>query len=387
MMRPAVSLDPASEKSQSLHFPVSAPSLSGPPGPEPRGRARGEETEASTSHQPDQESGTLTAGPAVGAAVVTDDVGTFNGGSYRISHRDCNSILTIQLAVGCPLDAKSGSMVAMSSTMTLKGQVKFSMKKVISGADVKSSRYVGPGELILAPLMLGDIASIRLSGNENWSVGHDAFLACTQGVVKDHKRQGLGKALFSGEGLWVYRLSGTGLMWLTSCGAIIRKDARHPFGLHFIWAIRRPRLTVETASPRRTVHCGQQPPGCLEHKIRPRKSRLGRHHLQPGLRRGTGMQVHRSRNRLYPDKKCGQLREPLRADLLLPETPPYLNNPRLTVASTQIESLKCLFRRPRRSGLISSYSASLRGCGTAAEVYSVSHEDLPSEGESPFKIG
>lgn len=37
-----------------------------------------------------------------------DNVGTFNGGSYRISHRDTNSLLTIQLAIGCPLIMKPG---------------------------------------------------------------------------------------------------------------------------------------------------------------------------------------------------------------------------------------------------------------------------------------
>ena len=37
-----------------------------------------------------------------------DDVGTFNGGSYRISHRDTNTILTLQLAMGCPITAKPG---------------------------------------------------------------------------------------------------------------------------------------------------------------------------------------------------------------------------------------------------------------------------------------
>lgn len=48
-------------------------------------------------------------GQFVGAqSTAADDVGTFNGGSYRISHRDSNSILTIQLAMGCPLTAKPG---------------------------------------------------------------------------------------------------------------------------------------------------------------------------------------------------------------------------------------------------------------------------------------
>lgn len=112
----------------------------------------------------------------------------------------------------------------MSPSITLKGELKFSVKKMIAGADMTTSRYVGPGELLLAPPMLGDITSIRLTGQESWVVGHDAFLAATQGIIKDHKRQGLGKAIFSGEGLFVYRISGTGIMWLTSFGAIIRKD-------------------------------------------------------------------------------------------------------------------------------------------------------------------
>jgi uncharacterized protein (TIGR00266 family) len=155
---------------------------------------------------------------------VLDDVGTFNGGSYRISHRDSNTILTIQLAMGCPMQAKPGAMIAMSPSITLKGQFKFSMKKIIAAADVGTTHLIGPGEILLAPPMLGDITSLRLNGNEMWSVGQDAYLASTQGIIKDYKRQSLGKAMFSGEGLFVYKMSGTGLLWLTSFGAIIRKD-------------------------------------------------------------------------------------------------------------------------------------------------------------------
>lgn len=184
-----------------------------------------------TSHPGNLISGAPPADHFVGAGATCDDVGTFNGGSYRISHRDCNTILTIQLAMGCPMEAKPGAMIAMSPTVTLKGAVKFSMKKMMAGADIGTSTYIGPGEVLLAPYMLGDITSIRLTGNEHWSVGHDAYLASTQGVHKDYKRQGLGKAMFSGEGLWVSKISGKGLLWITSFGAIIRKDVSLSFGL------------------------------------------------------------------------------------------------------------------------------------------------------------
>jgi uncharacterized protein (AIM24 family) len=102
-------------------------------------------------------------------------------------------------------------MIAMTPTITLKGAIKFSMKKLLGG-DISHSTYTGPGELLLAPTALGDITNIRLAGDEQWSVGRDAFLACTQGVVKEYKR------------LFVYKISGSGILWLTSFGAIIRKD-------------------------------------------------------------------------------------------------------------------------------------------------------------------
>jgi uncharacterized protein (AIM24 family) len=163
--------------------------------------------------------------PDAGVSEVSDDVGTFNGGSFRISHRDSNTILTVQLAPSAPFIGKPGSMIAMSHSVTLKGQFKFSMKKLVVGAaDMGSSTFTGPGEVLLAPPMLGDISTIRLDGNQTWSVGHDAYLASTQGVVRDYKRQGLSKAMFSGEGLFVYKMSGVGLLWITSFGAIIKKN-------------------------------------------------------------------------------------------------------------------------------------------------------------------
>lgn len=119
-------------------------------------------------------------------------------------------------------------MIAMTPSIILKGAVKFSMKKLLVGGDLAHSTYTGPGELLLAPTALGDITSIRLTGSEQWSVGRDAYLAATQGVTKEYKRQGIGKAMFSGEGLFVYKISGTGLLWISSFGAIIRKDVSYP---------------------------------------------------------------------------------------------------------------------------------------------------------------
>lgn len=112
----------------------------------------------------------------------------------------------------------------MSPSVMLKGAYKFSMKKLVTGAEMATSTYTGPGEILMAPPFLGDITTIRFSGSETWNVGKDAYIASTQGVVKDTKNQGISKAFFSGEGLFVYKISGTGLLWVSSFGAIVRKD-------------------------------------------------------------------------------------------------------------------------------------------------------------------
>ncbi|KAK1094011.1 hypothetical protein LTR48_001209 [Friedmanniomyces endolithicus] len=130
------------------------------------------------------------------------------------------------LAIGCPLTVKPGLMIAMSPTMTLKGNFKFGVKKFLVGGEMAHSTYTGPGELLLAPHALGDISNLRLTGQDLWSVGRDAFMACTAGVTKDYKAQSISKALFSGEGLFVYKIGGVGICWIQSMGAIIRKDLR-----------------------------------------------------------------------------------------------------------------------------------------------------------------
>lgn len=53
------------------------------------------------------------------SSAVEDNVGTFNGGSYRISHRDTNSLLTVQLAMGAPLTVKPGLCSASSDRVSL----------------------------------------------------------------------------------------------------------------------------------------------------------------------------------------------------------------------------------------------------------------------------
>lgn len=153
----------------------------------------------------------------------------------------------------------------MSPTISLRGSLKFSLKKLLIGGEMAHSTFTGPGELLLAPSGLGDIVVLRLdqrSGinidpssssstigsavtadrgatggatQQQWTLSRDAFLACTQGVSKEYKAQGVGKGMFSGEGWFVYRMGGVGLVWITSFGAIVRKDVSSVFPFFSPW--------------------------------------------------------------------------------------------------------------------------------------------------------
>jgi uncharacterized protein (TIGR00266 family) len=162
--------------------------------------------------------------PALGS--LADTVGQFNGGYYKIDHRDTNALLSVTLQPNAPFYAQPGAMVAMSPEITLKGKFKFSFKKMLTGGDMSISTYTGPGEVLLAPAIWGDIVPIQLDGSTQWSVGKGGFLAMTHGVVKETKSQGLGKAMFSGEGLFLHRISGTGIVFVTSLGAIIQRQLK-----------------------------------------------------------------------------------------------------------------------------------------------------------------
>ncbi len=135
-------------------------------------------------------------------------------------------MLNVRIPQGIVVRSKPGAMVQMSPSITIQGKIKFSMKKMFTGSEMAESSYTGPGEVSLAPRLFGDITAIPINGDEGWTLGKDAFLACTGQVVKENKTQGFGQAFFSGEDLFVYRIGGQGTLWVSSFGAIVSRDVR-----------------------------------------------------------------------------------------------------------------------------------------------------------------
>lgn len=113
-------------------------------------------------------------------------------------------------------------MVHMAGTIQLAGKTKFSFSKLLTGGEMHESSYTGRGKVMLAPTLFGDIFTLQIDGRAQWRIGKDSYLASTGEVIKENKMQGLSKALFSGEDLFVYNVYGNGLMWLKSFGAVDR---------------------------------------------------------------------------------------------------------------------------------------------------------------------
>ena len=98
-----------------------------------------------------------------GSFTVQDTIGTFEGLNYRIDHRDSNSILHLTLQQGYEVKAKPGAMVTMQPSVQIRGNFKFSIKKMVSGGEMAESSFTGPGEVVLAPDVWGDIVPVRVS--------------------------------------------------------------------------------------------------------------------------------------------------------------------------------------------------------------------------------
>lgn len=110
------------------------------------------------------------SGPAPGASsthgavfTVQDTIGTFEGVTYRIDHRDSNSILHFSLQPGYEVKGKPGAMVTMQPSVQIRGNFKFSFKKMVTGGEMSESWFTGPGDVILAPEIWGDIVPIQVS--------------------------------------------------------------------------------------------------------------------------------------------------------------------------------------------------------------------------------
>ncbi|HEX8098136.1 MAG TPA: TIGR00266 family protein, partial [Pyrinomonadaceae bacterium] len=141
------------------------------------------------------------------------------------------SLAVVRLQPEQSILAEAGAMVSMSGNVELQSQMKGglfgALKRAAGGESAFVSTFTargGPGEVTFAPGAPGDIAGLELN-NQSFFVQSSSYLAGDASLVVDTKWGGA-KTFFSGEGLFVLQVSGTGLLLISSFGAIHRKSLK-----------------------------------------------------------------------------------------------------------------------------------------------------------------
>jgi uncharacterized protein (TIGR00266 family) len=144
----------------------------------------------------------------------------------EILYRPSYSMAIIDLAPMEELRVESGSMVSMTEGITLQTRAEGGLLRSLSRSLLGSESFFlnvfkAPdfgGQINLAPTMPGDMMILDMKG-ESLLVQGGSYVASSMGVEIDTKWGGA-KTFFASEGLVMLRARGTGLLILSSYGAI-----------------------------------------------------------------------------------------------------------------------------------------------------------------------
>ncbi len=146
---------------------------------------------------------------------------------FHITAQDSFPLLQVQLQHGQALKAKWNSMTAMGAGIQLTGKMDGGFLKALwRGFSAESfflQNYLAERDswVWLGCDAPGSIMPLQLEKGESWLVNKGGFLAGTSGIDVSTKVQSLGRSLFSGEGMFVVKISGPGLAFLSSFGAMV----------------------------------------------------------------------------------------------------------------------------------------------------------------------
>lgn len=153
--------------------------------------------------------------------------GEYNGFRYEIF--DSNSTTaTIRIHIPAEETVKAipGCMLATSPNIIIKGKMKRTLKAMVGPDSVRSQTFTAkdsPGWVILAPGFYGSMTAVPIQDNEI-CVGDNAFLASIGEVESTSVSQSAKKAMFSGHGMFVKKVKGTGVVFVCAVGSLMSME-------------------------------------------------------------------------------------------------------------------------------------------------------------------
>jgi uncharacterized protein (TIGR00266 family) len=144
----------------------------------------------------------------------------------EILYRPSYSLAKVTLSPNEKIRTEAGAMVSMSADLAVETQARGGLlsslaRTVLGGESFFLNTYTASaqgGEITLAPVLPGDIMVVPMSAG-TMLVQSGSFLAGADSITMDTKWGGA-KTFFSGEGLFMLRISGSGTLILSSYGAI-----------------------------------------------------------------------------------------------------------------------------------------------------------------------
>jgi uncharacterized protein (TIGR00266 family) len=141
------------------------------------------------------------------------------------------AMATVKLNQGEGVQAEAGAMTGMSGGVEIQTKAQGGLlgglkRSVLGGESFFINTFTasaGPGEVIVAPALPGDIIHMPVDGSKAIMVQSGSWLAGEASVTVDTKWGGA-KTFFSGEGLFLLRCSGAGDMLVASYGAIFERE-------------------------------------------------------------------------------------------------------------------------------------------------------------------
>ncbi|MCK5018740.1 MAG: TIGR00266 family protein [Candidatus Peribacteraceae bacterium] len=150
--------------------------------------------------------------------------------NYEILLRPSYSALKCTLNTGESVRTESGAMLAMDKTCKIKAKMEGGAWKAVKRTILSNETFFvttiestkDGSEVFLAPRATGDIEILDLN-NESIIIQGGSFLASDTTVDTDSHFTGW-KGFLSGEGIFMIKAQGTGKVFASSFGGIIKKE-------------------------------------------------------------------------------------------------------------------------------------------------------------------
>lgn len=146
---------------------------------------------------------------------------------HQILYPGAFPLLKVNLQQGETIKAESGAMAGMSPSIEVEGKMDGGflggLARMVAGEKFFFQTLCaksGPGEVLLAPTIPGDIVAIDLDGTYGLHVQKDGFLAGGAGIQVSTQMQNLAQGFLSGEGFFIVKIQGQGPVFLNTYGGI-----------------------------------------------------------------------------------------------------------------------------------------------------------------------